>query len=251
MKPLGFNFEKKILSNGYSFVAGCDEVGRGALAGPIVAAAVIWNAECRIENEELSKVQDSKLLKASEREILAFHIKHHVLAWSIVEVSPQVIDKINIHQANLLALHRVLVKLHVQLGYNKNLLRILKPASSASTDVAKRREGCELVSADRATGDKHVQTHVAVDGRFLVPGWRGSQEAVVGGDGKIFSIAAASILAKVYRDRLMMKQESKFPGYGFSNHKGYGTEEHRQAIVRQGLASIHRRSFCSKIIDLE
>lgn len=213
MEPLGFSFEKRILSRGYSYVVGCDEVGRGALAGPIVAAAVIWNAECKMMNAELSEVQDSKLLSATKREALVFHIKHHALAWNIASVSPQVIDKINIHQANLLALYRAVEGVHKKLkGLHKS------------------------------------KTYTLVDGRFTIPQLQGAQQAVVDGDAKVFSIAAASILAKVYRDELMMKQDLKFPGYYFSNHKGYGTELHRTAIAALGLTSIHRQTFCTRIL---
>ncbi len=215
MKPLGLALEKKFLSKGYSHIVGCDEVGRGALAGPIVAAAVIWgeDAELRITNHELSKVQDSKLLKASEREMLAFHIKHHAVAWSIASVSPQVIDKINIHQANLLALYRAVEGVHRKLKHHRR--------------------------------DK---TYTLVDGRFTIPQLHDAQQAVVDGDAKVFSIAAASILAKVYRDELMMKQDVQFPGYSFSAHKGYGTEVHRTAIATLGLTSIHRKTFCTRIL---
>lgn len=224
MKPLGFKFEEKILSEGYSAVVGCDEVGRGALAGPIVAAAVSWNAECRMMNAptlwseprtasvgaELSEVRDSKLLSPRKREELVFHIKHHALAWSVAVVSPQVIDKINIHQANLLALYRAVNKLHQKLP--------------------------------KGVG----RSHVLVDGRFSIPQWLGSQTAVVDGDAKVFSIAAASIIAKVYRDQLMMKLDGKFPGYEFARHKGYGTAAHARAIARLGLCWLHRKSFCTK-----
>lgn len=258
MKPLGFNFERKFLSNGYSFVVGCDEVGRGALAGPIVAAAVVWNAECKIQNAELLEVQDSKQLSATKRQELAFHIKHHARAWSVAEVSPQVIDKINIHQANLLALYRALVRLHVQLGYDKKFFVAGHQRSHVNARVAVKEGRRMSVLSARATFGKHKfllpsypETYVVVDGRFVVPQWYASQGAIVGGDGKIFSIAAASILAKVYRDQLMMKQDNKFPGYNFSNHKGYGTEAHRTAIAAYGLTPIHRRTFCTNLVGPE
>ncbi len=215
MKPLGFKFEKKFLSKDYSHIVGCDEVGRGALAGPIVAAAVVWgeDAEFRITNQELSKVQDSKLLKALEREKLVFHIKHHAVAWSIAQVSPQVIDRINIHQANLLALYRAVEGVHKKLEHYRS--------------------------------DK---TYTLIDGRFTIPQLHSAQQAVVDGDAKVFSIAAASILAKVYRDEYMMKQDQKFPGYYFSAHKGYGTELHRKAIAALGPSPIHRQTFCTRIL---
>lgn len=194
-------------------MVGCDEVGRGALAGPIVAAAVVWNAECKIQNEELLEVRDSKLLTPAKREELVFHIKHHVVAWSIASVSPQVIDTINIHQANLLALYRAVEGVHRKLKHHRR--------------------------------DK---TYTLVDGRFTIPQLHDAQQAVVDGDAKIFSIAAASILAKVYRDELMMKQDVQFPGYSFSAHKGYGTEVHRAAITTLGLTAIHRKTFCTRIL---
>lgn len=221
MKPLGFSYEKKIVSEGYSLVVGCDEVGRGALAGPIVAAAVAFDCPklktelTRTDQNWIEQIRDSKLLTPAKREELAFHIKHHALAWSIASVSSQIIDKINIHHANLLALYRSVEGVHKKLKHF--------------------RKG---------------KTYTLIDGRFIVPQLHSAQQAVVGGDAKVFSIAAASILAKVYRDQLMMKHDVKFPGYSFSNHKGYGTVAHRNAMKELGLTSIHRKTFCTRIIDI-
>lgn len=229
MKPLGLKLETELFKSGCLVVVGCDEVGRGALAGPIVAGAVgisaqwIVNSEQQMKNKEyewVRKVRDSKLLKPSDREELAIHIKQNCLAWSVAVVSPKVIDKINIHQANLLALHRAVAKLHKHLGFDL----VEKRFSTSSNNKAK--------------------THTLIDGRFTIPMWNGSQGAVIDGDAKVFSIAAASIIAKVYRDQLMMKQDKKFLGYGFAKHKGYGTQVHMSAIRKMGISSIHRKTFC-------
>ena len=233
MKPLGLKLETRLFKSGYSVVVGCDEVGRGALAGPVVAGAVAWKPESRIKsswtlrgpetlegNQELSKIQDSKLLSERQREELEIHIKHNALAWGVGVVGSGVIDKINIHQANLLAMERAV----------KNL--ITKLSNVAETDKKlKHRENIYLL----------------IDGKFVLPKWSGEQTAVVDGDAKIFSIASASIIAKVYRDRLMVKLDKKFPGYELARHKGYGTSRHRQMIIKHGLSKIHRKTFCGNI----
>ncbi len=221
MKPIGLKTETKLFNSGHSIIVGCDEVGRGALAGPIVAAAVAISTKSLVPSAKLgrakkdwwgNKVNDSKLLTAREREELAIHIKHFSVAFGVASISPSKIDKINIHEANLLALHLAVEKLHMQLS-------------------SKVRNN----------------TYVLVDGKFILPNWQGEQRAVVDGDAKIFSIAVASIIAKTFRDRYMMKQDKKFPKFGFAKHKGYGTLEHRTALVRNGLSKIHRQTFCRNI----
>jgi hypothetical protein len=161
-------------------------------------------------------------------------------------VSPQIIDAKNIHQANLLVLHRALSALHKKLA-------LINDDVGAGLARPHNRSGRLPPSLKlwRTRKLAPTLTHVLIDGRFMIPAWSGSQEAVIDGDAKIFSIAAASILAKVYRDQLMMKQDAQFPGYGFSAHKGYGTAAHCAAIRQHGLTPIHRRSFCSRILSGE
>jgi ribonuclease HII len=180
-------------------IAGVDEAGRGALAGPVIAAAVICNP-C----EELQEVRDSKLLAEKKRERLYDVILEKSTACSTGIVEHDEIDRVNILGATLKAM-----KMAVEgLGTRPSL--------------------------------------VLVDGRHL-PALEGRCEAVKGGDRLSFSIAAASIVAKVTRDRIMRERDSEYPDYGFMRNKGYGTVEHREAIGRIGRSPIHRRSFKVKV----
>ena len=176
-------------------LAGVDEAGRGALAGPVVAAAVVCEP-C----EELLGVRDSKLLPEAARERLRDIIVERCAAWSAGVVEPGVIDRINILKATMEAM-----KIAVE-------------------------------------GLKVRPSLVIVDGRDL-PDIPFPAEAVTGGDNRSFSVAAASIVAKVTRDRIMREQEKLYPGYGFLRNKGYGTREHILAIRDRGSTIIHRRSF--------
>ncbi len=207
-------FEQQKFKNDYSIIIGCDEVGRGSLAGPVVAAAVAavsdsFNLKSNISN--LKSIKDSKKLSAKKREELASFIKQNFL-WGIGEVGAEVVDEINIHKATLLAMEKAV----------KNLLKKIPVPSET--------------------------IFLYIDGKFTPAGLQLDRQAVVGGDNKIFSVAAASIVAKVYRDGLMTKLDKKFPQYGFARHKGYGTLHHRQMIIKNGLSFLHRKSFCKKLM---
>lgn len=190
---VGFDHRKK--GRAIRLVAGVDEAGRGAMAGPVVAAAVICEP-----NEKLSRVRDSKLLGESMREKLFELIGAESLAMGVGIVGPREIDDINIFNATLEAMREALVSLDP------------------------------------------VPCLALIDGRH-VPVVDIATEAVKGGDRKSFCIAAASIVAKVTRDRIMRERAGEFPGYGFARNKGYGTPEHISAIRRLGRTSIHRMSF--------
>ena len=174
--------------------AGCDEVGRGPLAGDVVAAAVILGSSIP------EGLNDSKKLTERKRERLFDEIKVLALAWSIGRASVEEIDRLNILNASLLAMKRA--------------VESLSP----------------------------LPDHVLVDGNKL-PSWQFSAEAIVGGDGSIPSISAASVLAKVTRDREMVQLDGEYPGYGLAKHKGYPTAQHLDALARLGVTPIHRRSF--------
>jgi ribonuclease HII len=176
-------------------VAGVDEVGRGPLAGDVVAAAVILDPENPIEG-----LDDSKKLTEKRREKLFVEIQQRALSWSIARAGVQEIDELNILHASLLAMKRAVESLHTQ------------------------------------------PEHVLVDGNRL-PKWRYAAEAVVKGDSRVKAIAAASILAKVTRDREMVEMETVYPGYGFAGHKGYPTKVHMEALDKLGPTPIHRRTF--------
>jgi ribonuclease HII len=176
-------------------IAGVDEAGRGPLAGPVVAAAVILDDE-----RPIAGVDDSKRLSAKQRERLFDVIMGQALCVSIGQASAAEVDAINVLQATLLAMRRAV-------------------------------EGLRL-----------APIKVLVDGNQL-PRLPMLAEAVVGGDGRVACIAAASIVAKVTRDRLMTELDQTLPGYGFAQHKGYGTAQHMQALKRLGASAQHRRSF--------
>jgi ribonuclease HII len=176
-------------------IAGVDEVGRGPLAGDVVAAAVILDPKRRIAG-----LADSKLLTPERREVLHERIMARALATAIARASVDEIDSLNILHASLLAMHRAVSALPIQPAF------------------------------------------VYVDGNRL-PSWQYKSEAVVQGDGRIAAIAAASIIAKVTRDRELTALDAQYPGYGFAQHKGYATQMHLQALRDLGPTPIHRRSF--------
>lgn len=177
------------------FFAGCDEVGRGPLAGDVVAAAVILDPENPIVG-----LDDSKKLTEKKREQLFVEIQLKAKSWCIARASVVEIDKVNILQASLLAMTRAVQGLHIQ------------------------------------------PEHVLVDGNKL-PKWNYNAEAVVKGDSRVAAISAASILAKVTRDREMVELDKIYPGYGFADHKGYPTKVHMDALDRLGITPIHRTSY--------
>lgn len=181
-------------------VAGVDEAGRGPLAGPVVAAAVVLDPRRRIRG-----IRDSKLLDAGEREDLAIRIRRHALAWSVAWADVEEIDCLNILEATYLAMRRALMGLHIGPG------------------------------------------HVEIDGNRC-PSFAGLRlnctfEAIIDGDALRTSIGAASILAKVKRDEIMVGLDKLYPQYGFAGHKGYGTPQHCEMLENLGPSSIHRRSF--------
>jgi ribonuclease HII len=191
-------YEESLRRQGLT-VAGIDEAGRGPLAGPVVAAAVIFRAGTFITG-----VDDSKKLTPRARAGLFDQIMSRAAAVGVGSVDNTVIDDINILNATFLAMDRAVGSLGLRPGY------------------------------------------LIIDGNLFRPGAATSGipfTTIVGGDGECFSIAAASIVAKVTRDRLMEELDREYPGYGFARHKGYGTADHREAILRLGQCPIHRRSF--------
>ena len=190
-----FEFEKNAKSRGYKLVCGVDEAGRGPLAGPVCAAAVILP-----DNHIIEGVNDSKKLSEKKREALYDVIKDEALAYSIAFADEKEIDEINILQATYLAMKRAVDELEIK--------------------------------ADYALIDGNRMPPLDIDG-----------ETVVKGDAKSESIAAASILAKVTRDRYMLEMAEKYPQYQFEKHKGYGTKLHYEMLDKYGESEIHRKSF--------
>ena len=201
---MDFKKEKKLLSKGYKLVAGLDEVGRGAWAGPIVAGVVVFTDDFLDARKDksfnfFSKIKDSKLLNPDQREEL-FELITKNFIWSVGEVEAKEIDKIGISEANSLALRRAVENLK------------LKP---------------DYLLIDYI---KNININLPTQG-------------IKGGDNKVLSIAAASIVAKVWRDRLMISYHKRFNRWYFNLHKGYGTKLHLERINKYGICSLHRKSF--------
>jgi len=185
---------------------GLDEAGRGALAGPIVAAALVYRG-LATEKKILAKVKDSKLLTARQREKLSALINANFI-FSIQALSNKYIDRLGIQKANVLVMEQCVLKLLPYL-----------------------RQNSYVIKADYVGGaKKYLKTNLEIE--FYKKGDRLHPE-----------IAAASIIAKVYRDKLMQKYHRQYPAYNFKQHKGYGTAEHRRSIAKSGLCPWHRRSF--------
>lgn len=185
----------------YTYIAGLDEAGRGALAGPVVAAAVILPLDDQDSLDALTEVNDSKQLTPKRREILFSRITHHTTAFAVGILPAQTIDLIGIIPA---------------------------------TKQAMRTAVAQLTP---------VPDYLLIDGRIRLTTLNIPQQSIIRGDSQSLSIAAASIIAKVTRDRLMVQLDSQYPRYGFAQHKGYGTEMHRQAIAEFGPCPQHRYSF--------
>ena len=190
--------ERRLWESGRSYIAGVDEVGRGPLAGPVVAAAVILPRDF-----DVLGIDDSKKLSPKKREELFEVIKEKALAWAVGWVGPERIDEINILEATKEAMTQAVQGLSLQ------------------------------------------PDHVLIDGNFTVRALVLPQTAIVKGDANSTSIAAASILAKVTRDRYMEEMDAVYPGYAFASNKGYGTKAHYDGLKAQGPTLIHRKTFIS------
>ena len=196
---MNWEIETELDESGEKLICGCDEAGRGPLAGPVCGAAVILPRGIVIEG-----LNDSKKLSEKKREILFDRIKEEAIAWAVCLIQPEEIDEINILNAALLSMKRSVESL------------------SESPD------------------------YILIDGN-MTRGFGDNAFAVVKGDARSPNIAAASILAKVTRDRLMVELDAKYPGYGFAVHKGYPTKAHYEAIRNLGPCPIHRKTFLKKM----
>ena len=194
-------FEKEGYEKGYTYIAGIDEAGRGPLAGPVVAGAVILPKDCLLEG-----INDSKKISEKKREKLYDVIIENAVAWGVGIVDHTVIDEINILNATRKAMKLALENLQVKPDYI-------------------------LIDAEKKVDTNNIP---------YLP--------IIKGDALSISIGAASILAKVTRDRMMREYDEMFPMYGFEKHKGYGTKAHVEAIKEHGPCMIHRKSFLTKIL---
>ena len=200
-------FERALQAKGYRYIVGVDEVGRGPLAGPVVCAAVVMPLE---DAELIVGVDDSKKLSAKKREQLAEEIKKKAIAYTMVEMSEKIIDEINILEATKLGMKQAIETLALPEELNARP-EIVLTDGNMTLDIA-------------------------------LP-----QRSVVHGDALSYSIGAASIIAKVYRDHLMDEYAKEYPMYAFEKNKGYGTAAHIQGIKEHGLCPIHRRTFTKKL----
>jgi ribonuclease HII len=188
-------YEERARASGYRLVGGIDEVGRGPLAGPVVAACVVAEGPLKLRG-----LNDSKQVAPELREELAVTIKSRVVAWAVGEASVAEIDRLNIYWASVLAMERALAALAI-------------PPDYLLTDAVR------------------------------IKSWSGAQEPVIKGDAKCATVAAASIIAKVHRDALLVALDADFPHYGFALHKGYATAQHIAALEAHGPCVAHRRGF--------
>lgn len=204
MKLPNFYQEKRLWKKGFKIVAGIDEAGRGPLAGPVFACAVVVNKIPKSKTQ-MPKIRDSKKLTPKQREeFYKILISHKQIQWGIGRTSERIVDRINILQATKLAMKRAVRSLEKKLGKKADFL-VLDGKIKLDLDVA--------------------------------------QKSIIKADNKVFSCAAASIIAKVSRDRLMRRHHRKYPEYGFFNHKGYGTKKHMAILAQIGPCKLHRKSF--------
>jgi ribonuclease HII len=188
-------FEDRAWASGYRLIGGIDEVGRGPLAGPVVAACVVTAGPLKLHG-----LNDSKQVTPELREQLAIEIKSSCVAWAVGEATVEEIDRYNIYWASILAMERALAALHV-------------PPDYLITDAVR------------------------------IKSWSGPQEPVIKGDAKCATVAAASIVAKVHRDALLVALHDRYPLYGFAQHKGYASPQHIAALNAHGPCAEHRRAF--------
>ena len=226
-----------------AIVVGIDEVGRGPLAGPVVACAAVLKSP-----DALLTLNDSKKLTRPKREAMYQDVQDACACFAVASASVEEIDRMNILEADFLAMRRALQALG------------MPGIKESAPQIPIFKKGCLNISRDPSTtsqglsaqDDKTVRVLIAVDGNLKILGIPEEiQIPVVKGDGRIASISAASILAKVFRDRYMDDLEKKFPGYGFDKHAGYGTKAHLDAIRRQGMTPEHRKSFHPKSLQTE
>ncbi len=220
MQETTFDKEREIASAGEFLVVGVDEAGRGPLAGPVVASAVCYRDPSYTIPESLTRdfalIRDSKKLSEKQREKIFDLIQEHFYV-GVGIVHADTIDRINILKATFLAMKSAI----------SDLERVMHQVSPA----------------------RH-QLYLLIDGNQEIPNLSLKQEAVVGGDGTVRSIAAASIIAKVTRDRMILEYDREYPQYGLAQHKGYGTKVHMDALRKYGPSSIHRMSFKPVLLSI-
>ncbi len=228
-----FDLENKLIDEGYKFIIGIDEAGRGPLAGPVVACATtVRKSEIRNPKSEINSkfqipnsknfnlIRDSKTLSHKQRESLYDFIHEHFYV-GVGICDHKTIDRMNILEATFLAMKKAIADLVSSIKYNVSSIN---------------KKNSKYIIHDT----KYI---ILLDGNKPIPNFSGEQKAIVNGDKHVKSISAASIIAKVTRDRIMLEMHEKYPEYNFGKHKGYGTKLHMEALVQYGPCAIHRRSF--------
>lgn len=217
-----FDLENKLSQDGYQLIIGIDEAGRGPLAGPVVAAAVSYKTNDFIITEDKIKyfdlVRDSKKLSPNQREKI-FNFIHENFFVGVGICDHRTIDRINILEATYLAAKKAVSDLLRKIDQETKSKKISNPESQISNLI------------------------ILFDGNKLIPNFSHEQRAIISGDKLVKSISAASIIAKVTRDQMMLEMHQKYPEYGFDAHKGYGTKFHMEMIAKYGPSEIHRQSF--------
>lgn len=228
LKHPDFSFEKKLWERGLNIVAGVDEVGRGCFAGPVVAGCAIFSKSTIIPENIV--IDDSKKLSPTQRERGSTWIKENALTWGIGEVPTSIINRVGMAKATKMAFRKSVSEARKRFGKSIDYL---------------------LIDAFFIPYTRQLPTRRKKDGkgRYL-KNPKGRQKAIINGDEKSLSIAAASIIAKVYRDKLMLKlsKNVKFKKYGWGRNKGYGTKEHQLAIKAYGITRYHRKEFVKNFL---
>lgn len=237
MTHLNLKEEKKLWRSGYRIVIGLDEAGRGPLAGSVVAAAVTIQLN-NLTDEQVNSfngLKDSKKLSFQKREhFYGLLTEHPLIEWGIGRVGERVIDRINILEATKLAMKRAV----------KNLTKKLYPVKCrfAATQPFLKRTGLFNRVKNLGTEELKGKMFLLIDGNFGIP-FKMPQRTIIKGDEIVFSITLASIIAKVFRDRAMLRCHKKYPRYGFDKHKGYPTRLHSEMLKKYGPCEIHRKTF--------
>lgn len=224
-----FEYEQKFAGQGYDLIIGIDEAGRGPLAGPVVACAVALrgNSSREADFPEFGLIRDSKKLSEKQRENLHDFICQQFYV-GVGMCDHITVDRINVLEATYLAMKKAVASL-------------MREISNDKLQMSNKIPNPKFQNSKYLIHDaKYI---LLVDGNKIIPNCSYEQKAIIGGDKIVKSISAASIIAKVTRDRIMREMDAKYPQYGFLKHKGYGTLSHREAIKKHGPCYIHRRSF--------
>lgn len=255
--------EDELRSCGYKYIAGVDEVGRGPLAGPVVAAAVVLP-----EDFNILGIDDSKKLSEKKREKLFDVIKENAVAYGIGMADEKTIDEINILQATKVAMRKALIELDKKLRElcenNGNKANMISACAEQTSEQKLKNENDTCGSRMLSNGvDENRHDEMMPENHECNYEYRGidyvlfdamkidevkiPQESIIKGDANVLAIAAASIIAKVTRDRMMVEYAEEYPGYAFEKNKGYGTKAHYEGLHAQGMCPIHRRSFLKNL----